>query len=260
MEIINVKVGSPSQSTNVDIENPSQVKAEIKNITINTGGSSKAVLYYPQELTSEQKQQARANIGAASQKDLQDGVNEALKEAKESGDFNGPAGYTPVKGEDYFDGEDGKDATVKIESSGVVKEYPELKIHQVSQAEYEALYEADELEENSIYVTPVNEILSIEQIVASAEDGGNNVIKITLTDGTSINFVVKNGSKGDKGDDGVSPTVSVNEIEGGYKITITDINGTNSVDIMHGSTPSKTEVWNFTLEDGSVVTKEVYVK
>lgn len=132
MEIINVKVGSPSQ-----------VKAEIKNITI-TGGSSKAVLYYPQELTSEQKQQARANIDAASQKDLQDGVNEALKEAKESGDFNG------------------KDATVKIGPLSDLKELPELKIYQVTQDEYNDSYEAGTLDPNAVYVTPDSEYLTEE--------------------------------------------------------------------------------------------------
>lgn len=36
-------------------------------------------------------------------------VNEALAEAKASGQFDGKDGYTPVKGVDYFDGQDGKD-------------------------------------------------------------------------------------------------------------------------------------------------------
>lgn len=43
MEIVSVKVGSPSQAPSVDIEKPVQVNAEIKNVTINTGGGSGSV-------------------------------------------------------------------------------------------------------------------------------------------------------------------------------------------------------------------------
>ena len=64
------------------------------------------------------------DIGALSQDELQNGVNLALKQAKESGEFKGDAftyedfteeqleslkgadGYTPTKGKDYFDGND----------------------------------------------------------------------------------------------------------------------------------------------------------
>ena len=38
-------------------------------------------------------------------------VNDALAEAKASGEFDGKDGYTPVKGKDYFDGEPGVSAT-----------------------------------------------------------------------------------------------------------------------------------------------------
>lgn len=43
MEIISVRVGSPSQTPSVDIEKPVQVNAEIKNVTINTGSGSGSV-------------------------------------------------------------------------------------------------------------------------------------------------------------------------------------------------------------------------
>ena len=51
------------------------------------------------ELTAE-------DVGAISQDDLQEATNEALAKAKESGEFDGKDGYTPVKGVDYFDGDD----------------------------------------------------------------------------------------------------------------------------------------------------------
>lgn len=44
--------------------------------------------------------------------DIPQAINAALEEAKESGDFKGDPGedgYTPVKGVDYFDGQDGQD-------------------------------------------------------------------------------------------------------------------------------------------------------
>lgn len=36
------------------------------------------------------------------------------------------------------------------------------------------------------------------------------------------------------GEDGVSPTISVEEIEGGYTVTITDVNHTDVINILHG--------------------------
>lgn len=40
---------------------------------------------------------------------------------------------------------------------------------------------------------------------------------------------------GADGEDGVSPTVTVTEIDGGHRVTITDINGTQSFDVMDGA-------------------------
>ena len=42
-------------------------------------------------------------------------------------------------------------------------------------------------------------------------------------------------NKGDPGDDGVSPTVSVVDISGGHRVTITDASGTKSFDVLNGS-------------------------
>ena len=41
---------------------------------------------------------------------LTEAVNDALAQAKASGEFDGQDGYTPIKGKDYFDGNDGKTA------------------------------------------------------------------------------------------------------------------------------------------------------
>ena len=41
-------------------------------------------------------------------------------------------------------------------------------------------------------------------------------------------------SNGVNGKDGVSPTVSIKEISGGYKLTIVDTTGTKTIDVMNG--------------------------
>ena len=59
------------------------------------------------ELTAE-------DVGAISRNDLQEATNEALAQAKASGEFDGKDGidgYTPIKGVDYFDGKDGHPGT-----------------------------------------------------------------------------------------------------------------------------------------------------
>ena len=64
--------------------------------------------------TGEVKLTAK-DLGAISQDDLQEATNEALAQAKASGEFDGKDGqdgqdgYTPQKGVDYFDGRPGKD-------------------------------------------------------------------------------------------------------------------------------------------------------
>jgi hypothetical protein len=65
-----------------------------------------AVMTTPQDLTEEQKTQARENIGAVGTDELTGAVAGALTEAKESGEFNGKDGQD---GKDGKDGQDGKD-------------------------------------------------------------------------------------------------------------------------------------------------------
>jgi hypothetical protein len=65
-----------------------------------------AVMTTPQDLTEEQKTQARENIGAVGTDELTGALAGALTEAKESGEFNGKDGQD---GKDGKDGQDGKD-------------------------------------------------------------------------------------------------------------------------------------------------------
>ena len=62
----------------------------------------------------------------------------------------------------------------------------------------------------------------------------------------------KDAKDGKDGKDGVSPTITVEEIEGGNRLTITDKNGTQSVDLLNGVTnevPTDTKV-TMTVADG----------
>lgn len=44
---------------------------------------------------------------------------------------------------------------------------------------------------------------------------------------------------GDDGKNGVSPTITITDIEGGHKLTIVDVNGTKTVDILNGANGSQ---------------------
>lgn len=45
--------------------------------------------------------------------------------------------------------------------------------------------------------------------------------------------------------DGVSPTVSIEKIDGGHRVTITDVNGPHSFDVSDGITGGSHEVVEF---------------
>lgn len=50
------------------------------------------------------------------------------------------------------------------------------------------------------------------------------------------------GERGQQGADGVSPVVSVVEIEGGHRVTITDVEGAKSFDVLNGYEGSRGEI------------------
>ena len=85
--------------------------------------------------------------------------------------------------------------------------------------------------------------VGIESITVhdSTITGGANRVIIKLADGTSKSFNVQNGKDGSTGKDGsdgkdgFSPTVSIEPISGGNRVTITDANGPQSFDVMNGT-------------------------
>ena len=65
---------------------------------------------------------------------------------------------------------------------------------------------------------------------ADGKDGYTPVKGVDYFDGEDG----ANGVNGADGSDGVSPTLSVAEITGGHRVTITDVNGTQTFDVMDG--------------------------
>ena len=67
------------------------------------------------------------------------------------------------------------------------------------------------------------------------DDGNVGKVQVLTKDG-SFKAIdpAEEGGGGEDGEDGFSPTISVSEITGGHKLTITDINGEKSVDVMNG--------------------------
>lgn len=71
------------------------------------------------------------------------------------------------------------------------------------------------------------------------KDGTDGISATHSWDGTILTVTSASGTssadlKGDKGDVGVSPYVSVTEIEGGHRITVSDKEGTYSFDVIDG--------------------------
>lgn len=77
-------------------------------------------------------------------------------------------------------------------------------------------------------------IASIKQTTTSTADGGNNVFTVTLTNGTTATFTVKNGSKGSTGKDGS------NGVDGGHYTPVVTQPTTDTMQISFA--PSKSDM------------------
>ena len=74
--------------------------------------------------------------------------------------------------------------------------------------------------------------------------GATDIYTIYLTDLTNYSFKVYNGidgytpQKGVDYTDGISPTIETAPTENGYEMTITDVNGTNTIELTKGVSPT----------------------
>ncbi len=102
-------------------------------------------------------------------------------------------------------------------------------------------------------------IQSILPVIISTEDSGESTYVINLTNGTTANFKVKNGSKGSTGaagKDGTDGKDGYTPVKGTDYFTSAD--KTEMVNSVLAQLSN--EVWTFTLEDGSDITKTVVLK
>lgn len=138
---------------------------------------------------------------------VQDSIDAALQEAKDSGEFDGADGYTPVKGVDYFDGERGEKGEKGDTGSTGAK--------------------GDKGDKGETGADGYSPVATVTQTATGAT--------VTVTDKTGTTTAqISNGAPGSPGSDGVSPTISVTDITGGHRVTITDATGAHSFDVMDG--------------------------
>ena len=81
--------------------------------------------------------------------------------------------------------------------------------------------------------------VGIQDIQPKSSTDAGNTYTITLTDGSTYDFTAPAGPQGvpgpqGVGEDGVSATVSVKNISGGHRVTITHAGGTDVFDVMDG--------------------------
>jgi hypothetical protein len=75
---------------------------------------------------------------------------------------------------------------------------------------------------------------NIIDIPALKGDKGDPYILTDNDKSDIVKAIIEELPENSGGKDGVSPTVDVEEIEGGHRVTITDIDGTESFDIING--------------------------
>lgn len=84
--------------------------------------------------------------------------------------------------------------------------------------------------------------VSVGTVTTGASGGEAKVTQTGTATDVVLNFVIPRGlpggqgAPGSKGADGYSPTVTVEQITGGHRITITDLNRTQIIDVMDGET------------------------
>lgn len=100
----------------------------------------------------------------------------------------------------------------------------------------DVLYSDSEVESQDEFTALLTAISQTNNLNITAEKVNNDVIiTITKKDGSKTLTIVE---RGPAGPDGFSPTVSVSEITGGHRVTITDAAGDHSFDVMDGESGS----------------------
>ena len=103
-----------------------------------------------------------------------------------------------------------------------------------------AFSEAESVEQQICFFKREIDSIDIDATAEVENDGGDPAVVVTKRGDNHLqptfDFQFQNviGRQGEKGDDGVSPTISVTDITGGHRVSITDAEGTETFDVMDG--------------------------
>lgn len=160
---------------------------------------------------------------------------------------DGKDGYTPVKGIDYFDGKDGNNG--KDGSDGKDGYTPIKGVDYVDGQNGQDGRDGKDGEDGISPIISVNEVDDGHMITVIDKEGQKSFTVVDGKDGqngkdghTPVKGVDyfdgqdgKNGIDGKDGADGFSPVVSVEDIDCGHRVTITDKNGAKQFDVKDGT-------------------------
>lgn len=179
-----------------------------------------------------------ADVGALAEDELQGAVDDALAQAKESGEFDGSDGVNGKDGKNGVDGSPGKDG-VSVTHSWNGTTLTVTSASGTSSADLKGSKgdKGDKGDAGSVGLQgekgetgatgPAGSdgigIKSVAQTTTSSADGGSNVITVTKTDNTTSTFTVKNGRKGSTGPAGKTPVKGVDYYTPEDKAELTDI-------------------------------------
>lgn len=179
-----------------------------------------------------------ADVGALAEDELQSAVDDALAQAKESGEFDGSAGIDGKDGKNGVDGSPGKDGvsvthnwngttlTVTSASGTSSADLKGSKGDKGDKGDAGSVGLQGEKGETGATGPAGSDgigIKSVAQTTTSSADGGSNVITVTKTDNTTSTFTVKNGRKGSTGPAGKTPVKGVDYFTAEDKAELTDI-------------------------------------
>ncbi len=143
-----------------------------------------------------------------------------------------------------------------------MEEYKKKRIFVKVRCELSRGITAAEIDENGHLVFTMSDGTTADMGLVVGEDGASitgiertavtpeaNIYTVTMSDGTQFRFEAlaatgapgKDGADGKDGSDGVSPIVSVSQITGGHRVTVTDAEGKQQFDVMDGAAAEKGE-------------------
>lgn len=143
--------------------------------------------------------------------------------------------------------------TERVSFKAQMEEVVEVeKIVEVVTSDHTKLQNRDEPDQH-----PISAITGLQEALANAGGKADPEEVARIVEAYLAENPPAPGKDGEPGEDGISPTVTVEEIDGGHRITITDATGTQSFDVMDGKDGSGEPGTGEPGEDGVSPTVEI---